>query len=143
MIGFKIQHSQFKNVSVAGSVEFLGGLEHLLRAEGSPGIVAGEQGLEFTDDLHGVGFSQSWKHQQISSNGIKTTDIRFSSAYPSWLAIEVIKSSADRRCSINARSAEARSPRRIARIIRRCWFSPSLPWSSVKNGLMSWNSMMR
>lgn len=38
---------------VAGSVKFLSRLEHRLRAERSPGIVASEQGLEFTDDLFG------------------------------------------------------------------------------------------
>jgi hypothetical protein len=37
---------------VSGGVEFLGGL----RAEGCTGIVTGEQGLEFTDDLLGGGF---------------------------------------------------------------------------------------
>jgi len=36
---------------MADGVEFLGGLEHSLRAQRSPGIVAGEQGLEFADDL--------------------------------------------------------------------------------------------
>ena len=41
---------------MTGSVEFLGRFEHGLRAEGSPGIVAGEQGLEFADDLLGGGF---------------------------------------------------------------------------------------
>ena len=51
---------------VAGSVEFLGRLEDRLGTEGRPGVVAGEQGLEFPDDLLGGGFSQSWKHQQIS-----------------------------------------------------------------------------
>ena len=34
---------------MACSFEFLGRLEHRLRAEGSPGIVADEQGLEFAD----------------------------------------------------------------------------------------------
>ena len=38
---------------MAGGVEFLGRLEHSLRTEGGPGIVAGKQGLEFTDDLLG------------------------------------------------------------------------------------------
>jgi len=38
---------------VADSVEFLGGLEHGLRAEGSPRVVSGEQGLEFADQLLG------------------------------------------------------------------------------------------
>ena len=37
-------------------MEFLGRLENCLRAEGSPGVVSGEQGLEFTDDLLGGGF---------------------------------------------------------------------------------------
>ena len=41
---------------MAGGVEFLGGLEHGLRAEGGPGVVAGEQGLELPDDLLGGGF---------------------------------------------------------------------------------------
>ncbi len=41
---------------MAGSVEFLGRLEHRLRAECGPGVVAGEQGLEFADDLLGGGF---------------------------------------------------------------------------------------
>ena len=41
---------------MAGSVEFLGRLEHGLRAEGSPRVVAGEQGLEFADDLLGCSF---------------------------------------------------------------------------------------
>jgi len=41
---------------MAGSVEFLGRLEHGLSAEGSPSIVAGEQSLEFADDLLGGGF---------------------------------------------------------------------------------------
>lgn len=41
---------------MAGSVEFLGRLEHGLRAEGGSGIVSGEQGLEFADDLLCGGF---------------------------------------------------------------------------------------
>jgi len=41
---------------VAGGVEFLGWLEHRLRAEGGSGIVTGEQGLKFADDLLGSGF---------------------------------------------------------------------------------------
>ncbi|MCX6972331.1 MAG: hypothetical protein NTV93_19580 [Verrucomicrobia bacterium] len=41
---------------MAGGVEFVGGLEHGLRAEGGPGVVSGEQGLQFTDDLLGNGF---------------------------------------------------------------------------------------
>ncbi len=41
---------------MSGGVEFLGRLEHGLRAEGSPGIVASEQSLEFTDDLLGGDF---------------------------------------------------------------------------------------
>ena len=41
---------------VTSRVEFLGGLEDSLRAEGSPGVVAGEEGLEFADDLLGCGF---------------------------------------------------------------------------------------
>ena len=36
---------------MTGGVEFLGRLEHGFRAEGGPGVVAGEQGLEFADDL--------------------------------------------------------------------------------------------
>ena len=35
---------------MAGRVEFLRRLEHGLRAEGGPGVVSGEQGLEFADD---------------------------------------------------------------------------------------------
>jgi len=42
----KLRHS-------AGGVEFLGRLEAKLCAEGSPGVVAGKQCLEFTDDLLG------------------------------------------------------------------------------------------
>ena len=41
---------------MAGSVEFLGRLEHGLRAECGTGVVAGEQGLEFADDLLRGGF---------------------------------------------------------------------------------------
>ena len=41
---------------VAGGVEFLGGLEHGFCAQGGPGVVAGEQGLELTDDFLGGGF---------------------------------------------------------------------------------------
>jgi len=41
---------------MAGGVEFLGRLENRLRAEGGSGIVSGEQGLKFTDDLLGGGF---------------------------------------------------------------------------------------
>ena len=41
---------------VAGGVEFLGWLEHCRRAECRPGIVLGEQGLKFADDLLGGGF---------------------------------------------------------------------------------------
>ncbi|MFZ4778971.1 MAG: hypothetical protein ACOYM3_26695 [Terrimicrobiaceae bacterium] len=37
-------------------MEFLGWLEYRLRAEGGPSVVAGEQGLEFTDDLLGGSF---------------------------------------------------------------------------------------
>ena len=37
-------------------MEFLGGLEHGLRAEGGPSVGACEQGLEFADDLLGGGF---------------------------------------------------------------------------------------
>jgi len=40
---------------MAGGVEFLGRLEHCLHAQCGPGIVAGEQSLEFTDDLLGGG----------------------------------------------------------------------------------------
>ncbi len=36
---------------MAGGVEFLGRLEHRLRTQGGPGIVSGEQCLEFADDL--------------------------------------------------------------------------------------------
>ena len=43
----KIQHSQFKIISVAGSVKFLSRLENRFRAESSTGAVPGEQGLEF------------------------------------------------------------------------------------------------
>ena len=39
-----------------GGVEFRGRLEHGLRAEGGSGVVAREQGLEFTDDFLGGGF---------------------------------------------------------------------------------------
>ena len=53
---FRIQHSQFKIVPVTGHVEFLGRLEHGLCAEGGPGVVSGEQGLKFADDLLGGGF---------------------------------------------------------------------------------------
>ena len=38
---------------MAGGVEFLGRLEYRLGTEGGPGVVAGEQGLEFADDLLG------------------------------------------------------------------------------------------
>ena len=41
---------------MAGGVEFLGRLEHDLRAEGGPGVVTGEQGLKFPYDLFGGGF---------------------------------------------------------------------------------------
>jgi hypothetical protein len=41
---------------MAGSVEFLGRLEHCLRAQRCSGIVASEQGLELADDLLGGGF---------------------------------------------------------------------------------------
>ena len=41
---------------MSGRAEFLGGLEHGLRAECGPGVMSGEQGLEFTDDLLGGGF---------------------------------------------------------------------------------------
>ena len=41
---------------MAGSVELLGRLEHGFRAERGPGVVMGEQRLEFTDDLLGGGF---------------------------------------------------------------------------------------
>lgn len=41
---------------MAGGVEFLGRLKHGFSTQGSPGIVASEQGLEFTDDLLGSGF---------------------------------------------------------------------------------------
>ena len=37
-------------------MEFLGRFEDRLRAEGGPCVVAGEQGLEFADDLLGGGF---------------------------------------------------------------------------------------
>ena len=37
-------------------MEFLGRLEHDLRAEGGPGVVTGEQGLKFHYDLFGGGF---------------------------------------------------------------------------------------
>ena len=43
-------------LQIIRGVEFLGGLEDSLRAEGSPGVVAGEEGLEFADDLLGCGF---------------------------------------------------------------------------------------
>jgi len=36
---------------MARCVEFLGEFEHGLRAEGGPGAVAGEQGLDLADDL--------------------------------------------------------------------------------------------
>ena len=39
---------------VACGMEFLGRLEHGLRAEGGPGVVSDKQGLGFTDDLLGV-----------------------------------------------------------------------------------------
>jgi|GEM_PF-4281813 len=41
---------------MAGGVEFLGWLEHGFCTQGGPGVVSGEQGLEFTDDLLGGGF---------------------------------------------------------------------------------------
>ncbi len=41
---------------MACGVEFLGRLENRFCAERTPGIVAGEQGLEFADDLLGGGF---------------------------------------------------------------------------------------
>ena len=37
-------------------MKFLGWLEHGFRAQRSPGVVSGEQGLEFTDDFFGGGF---------------------------------------------------------------------------------------
>jgi hypothetical protein len=37
-------------------MEFLGRLEHCFCTLGSPGVVAGEQGLEFADDLLSGGF---------------------------------------------------------------------------------------
>lgn len=45
---------------MADRVEFLGRLEHGFGAEGSPGIVAGEQGLEFTDDFFCGGSRSTW-----------------------------------------------------------------------------------
>jgi len=39
-------------------VEFLGRLEHGFVAECGPGIVSGEQGLEFAYDLLGGGFRE-------------------------------------------------------------------------------------
>jgi hypothetical protein len=41
---------------VAGGVEFLGWLEYSLCADGGSGVVSGEQGLEFADDLLCGGF---------------------------------------------------------------------------------------
>ena len=41
---------------VACGEEFLRRLEYCLRAEGRPGVVAGERGLEFADDRLGSGF---------------------------------------------------------------------------------------
>ena len=41
---------------MAGCVEFFGRLENRLRAQGGPGVVADEQGLEFADDFLGSGF---------------------------------------------------------------------------------------
>ena len=41
-------------------MEFLGRLEHGFRAECCPGGVAGEQHLEFTDDLLGGGFGDQF-----------------------------------------------------------------------------------
>ena len=41
---------------MAGDVEFLGRFEDRLGAEGGPGVVAGEQDLEFADDLLGCVF---------------------------------------------------------------------------------------
>ena len=43
-------------MQIIRGVEPLGWLEDRLRAQGYPGAVAGEQGLEFTDDLPGSGF---------------------------------------------------------------------------------------
>jgi len=45
-----MQNSQFKIVPVTGRVEFLGRLEHGFCTQSSPGVVAGEQGLEFADN---------------------------------------------------------------------------------------------
>jgi len=45
---FKIQHSQFKIVPMAGSVEFLGRLCGF-GTQGGPDAVSGEQGLEFDE----------------------------------------------------------------------------------------------
>ncbi|MEI6493718.1 MAG: hypothetical protein WCO94_14310 [Verrucomicrobiota bacterium] len=44
-------------MQIIRGVEPLGWLEDRLRAQGYPGAVAGEQGLEFTDDLIGVAAS--------------------------------------------------------------------------------------
>lgn len=41
---------------VAGHVEFLHRLEHGFCSQCSPGVVAGEQGLEFADNLLGCCF---------------------------------------------------------------------------------------
>lgn len=65
---------------MAGGVEFPYGLEPGLRAEGGPGIVAGEQGLEFADDLLGGGFRdqvaldlelEALLEERGNTNGIK------------------------------------------------------------------------
>ena len=40
---------------MTGGVEFLGRLEHGFGAQGGPGVVAGEQSLEFADDFFGGG----------------------------------------------------------------------------------------
>jgi hypothetical protein len=55
---------------VTGGVEFLGRLENRLRTQGVPGVVSGEQGLEFTDDLLGGGFRDQVGLCQSTSRNI-------------------------------------------------------------------------
>jgi len=56
---------------MAGGVEFLGRLEHCFGTQGSPGVEAGEQSLEFADDLlgGGSGFQSSWTRRSVPDTG--------------------------------------------------------------------------
>jgi len=55
---------------MAGGVKFLGRIEDRLGTEGGPGVVAGEQGLEFADDLLGGGFRNQVGLCQSTSRNI-------------------------------------------------------------------------